>query len=244
MKHLHLFLPGCCGFNRGQGTTVKICSNFRQPVCCLVSFHDKLYEEGHLCFFSFFFFGISIPLRMFHVELDVTTSRLLDVFPHFDPQSVPSAVVPTHFSPPRCSPFKILMLSVWTATCAHNPVKQSRKTPCLCVTESFALQSLLQWVRRVQTLDLIPFQGTINCNVISEPSAGMRVGYQERDTVTLVLSSLSRRVRSLSGHPRPSSVEALVYRGCPCRDPPVCPPMPRQGGIGDKEPNLLCWLEP
>ena len=26
---------------------------------------------------------------------------------------------------------------------------------------------------------------------------------------------------SLSGHPRPSSAEALVYRGCPCRDPPV-----------------------
>ena len=26
----------------------------------------------------------------------------------------------------------------------------------------------------------------------------------------------------VSGHPRPPSVEALVYRGCPCRDPPVC----------------------
>ena len=25
-----------------------------------------------------------------------------------------------------------------------------------------------------------------------------------------------------SGHPRPPSVEALVYRGCPCPDPPVC----------------------
>ena len=34
--------------------------------------------------------------------------------------------------------------------------------------------------------------------------------------------SLWCRVRRLSGHPRPSSVEALVYRGCPCRDPPVC----------------------
>ena len=24
------------------------------------------------------------------------------------------------------------------------------------------------------------------------------------------------------GHPQPSSVEALVYRGCPCWAPPVC----------------------
>ena len=31
-----------------------------------------------------------------------------------------------------------------------------------------------------------------------------------------------RLVELVSGHPRPSSVEALVYRGCPCRDPPVC----------------------
>ena len=46
----------------------------------------------------------------------------------------------------------------------------------------------------------------------------------------------------LSGHPRPSSAEALVYRGCPCRNPPVCPPMPRQVGIGDKAPTLCgCW---
>ena len=28
--------------------------------------------------------------------------------------------------------------------------------------------------------------------------------------------------------------------GCPCRDPPVCPPMPRQDGIGDKAPTLCC----
>ena len=35
-------------------------------------------------------------------------------------------------------------------------------------------------------------------------------------------------------HPRPSSVEALVYRGCPCRDPPV-----KQGGIGDKAPTFF-----
>ena len=33
---------------------------------------------------------------------------------------------------------------------------------------------------------------------------------------------------------------ALVYRGCPCRDPPVYPPMPRQDGIGDKAPTLCC----
>ena len=26
----------------------------------------------------------------------------------------------------------------------------------------------------------------------------------------------------LSDHPRPSSAEAPLYRGCPCRDPPVC----------------------
>ena len=31
---------------------------------------------------------------------------------------------------------------------------------------------------------------------------------------------------------------ALVYRECPCRDPPVCPPMPRQDGIGDRAPTL------
>ena len=46
----------------------------------------------------------------------------------------------------------------------------------------------------------------------------------KRDAVTLVLSSWSCRVGRLSGHPRPSSVEALVYRGCP-----------------DKAPTLL-WL--
>ena len=36
------------------------------------------------------------------------------------------------------------------------------------------------------------------------------------------------------------TVWALVYRGCPCRDPPVCPPMPRQDGIRDKAPTLCC----
>ena len=30
------------------------------------------------------------------------------------------------------------------------------------------------------------------------------------------------RVERVPGHPRPPSVEALVYRGCPCWDPPVC----------------------
>ena len=34
------------------------------------------------------------------------------------------------------------------------------------------------------------------------------------------------------------TVWALVYRGCPCWDPPVCPPMPRQDGIGSKAPTL------
>ena len=33
---------------------------------------------------------------------------------------------------------------------------------------------------------------------------------------------------------------APVYRGCPCRDPLGCPPIPRQDGIGDKAPTL--WL--
>ena len=31
-----------------------------------------------------------------------------------------------------------------------------------------------------------------------------------------------RLVELVSGHLRPSSVEALVYGGCPCQDPPVC----------------------
>ena len=33
---------------------------------------------------------------------------------------------------------------------------------------------------------------------------------------------MGRLVEFVSGHPQPSSFEALVYRGCPCRDPPVC----------------------
>ena len=36
------------------------------------------------------------------------------------------------------------------------------------------------------------------------------------------------------------AVRAPVYRGCPCRDPLGCPPIPRQDGIGDKAPTL--WL--
>ena len=35
-------------------------------------------------------------------------------------------------------------------------------------------------------------------------------------------------------------VWVLGYRGCPCQDPPVGPPMPRQDGIGDKAPTLCC----
>ena len=41
--------------------------------------------------------------------------------------------------------------------------------------------------------------------------------------VLVLLSFVSGRlVELVSGHPRPSSVEAPVYRGCPCRAPPVC----------------------
>ena len=47
------------------------------------------------------------------------------------------------------------------------------------------------------------------------------------------------RVCGRATHGLPT-VWALVYRGCPCRDPPVCPPMPRQDGIGDKAPTLCC----
>ena len=45
--------------------------------------------------------------------------------------------------------------------------------------------------------------------------------------------------RATHGFP---TVWALVYRGCPCGDPPVCPPMPRPDGIGDKAPLCLCCV--
>ena len=32
--------------------------------------------------------------------------------------------------------------------------------------------------------------------------------------------------------------KGLLHRVCPSRDPPVCPPMPRQDGIGSKAPTL------
>ena len=35
-----------------------------------------------------------------------------------------------------------------------------------------------------------------------------------------VVVHVCRTVDRVVGHPRPSSVEALVYRWCPCRDPP------------------------
>ena len=35
-------------------------------------------------------------------------------------------------------------------------------------------------------------------------------------------SVVGRVVELVSGHKRPSTAEALVCRGCPCRDPPVC----------------------
>ena len=67
---------------------------------------------------------------------------------------------------------------------------------------------------------------------------------QGNDAVILVSSLsfglvLSCHVRRLSGLPRPSSAEAPVYRGCLCRDPPVCPPMPKQGGIGQRKRQPL-----
>ena len=42
-------------------------------------------------------------------------------------------------------------------------------------------------------------------------------------------------LRATPGFP---TVWALVYRGCPCWDPPVCSPMPKQDGIGSKAPTL------
>ena len=44
-------------------------------------------------------------------------------------------------------------------------------------------------------------------------------------------------VRATHGLP---ADRAPVYRGCPCRDPLVCPLIPRQDGIRDKAPTL--WL--
>ena len=46
-------------------------------------------------------------------------------------------------------------------------------------------------------------------------------------------------VSLVSGHPRPPVVTAPVYRGCPCRDPLGCLPMP---GIGSRAPTLVVAL--
>ena len=55
--------------------------------------------------------------------------------------------------------------------------------------------------------------------------------------VLVLLSFVSGRlVELVSGHPRPSSVEALVYRGCPCRAPPVC----QTGGSVAKRQPFFC----
>ena len=45
--------------------------------------------------------------------------------------------------------------------------------------------------------------------------------------------------------------QAPMYRGCPCRDPLGCPPLPRQDGIGSRAPTVcgcaslvvvdMCW---
>ena len=42
----------------------------------------------------------------------------------------------------------------------------------------------------------------------------------------------------LVSHPLPSQRVSWVS----CWDPPVCPPMPRQDGIGDKAPTRACEL--
>ena len=45
----------------------------------------------------------------------------------------------------------------------------------------------------------------------------------------------------LDGPPTAFPAErAPVHCGCPCRGPLGCPPMPRQDGIGDKAPTLIC----
>ena len=44
----------------------------------------------------------------------------------------------------------------------------------------------------------------------------------------------------VSGHPRPPSVEALVYRGCPCRDPPVCHRV-QDDSVAERQRNECGW---
>ena len=43
------------------------------------------------------------------------------------------------------------------------------------------------------------------------------------------------------GHPRPPSVEeALVYRGCPCWDPPVCHSV-QDDSVAERQPCACGW---
>ena len=42
------------------------------------------------------------------------------------------------------------------------------------------------------------------------------------------------------GHPRPPSVEALVYCGCPCRDPPVCLRV-QDDSVTERQPRACGW---
>ena len=57
---------------------------------------------------------------------------------------------------------------------------------------------------------------------------------------TLVLSFWWCRVERVSGHPRPPSVEALVYRGCPCWDPPVCHRV-HDDSVAERQPCACGW---
>ena len=79
------------------------------------------------------------------------------------------------------------------------------------------------------------FFGIYNFQVLHQMSTDHRI---LRVVSVACSSAMCSCVRS--SHPRPSHCVGTVYRGCPCRDPPVCPPMPRQDGIGDKAPTLCC----
>ena len=61
----------------------------------------------------------------------------------------------------------------------------------------------------------------------------------QRETVFSQKTCSAEDHTQLATHGLPA-VRAPVYRGCPCRDPLGCPPIPRQDGIGDKAPTL--WL--
>ena len=58
--------------------------------------------------------------------------------------------------------------------------------------------------------------------------------------ITLVSWLWWCRVKLVVGHPRPPSVEALVYRGCPCRDSPVCHRV-QGGSVAERQPCAGGW---